>query len=323
MSARGLAERGLAAFQAGDEAKGVQLIGRAAREGDANAQLRVARWRLWGLHGPRDFRAAHRLLNAAAAKGNAEAKTQRAVLLGNGTGAVRDWGAAMRLLDEAALRDPDAAAQRDRLAAMRLTADGDPVEPPGVRRPLSERPAVEMIEGLFGREECDWIVRKSEPLVKPSLVTDERTGQRVLHPVRRSEGMNFGPPIEDLVVQALVRRLAAASGTDVACGEPLYVLRYGPGHEYRPHFDVLPGEENQREVTILVWLNEGYQGGETVFTETGLTVRGLTGDALVFRNLDADGRPDPLARHAGAPVTAGVKRLASRWIRCRPFSPWE
>jgi prolyl 4-hydroxylase len=43
------------------------------------------------------------------------------------------------------------------------------------------------------------------------------------------------------------------------------------------------------------------------------------GDALLFRNADADGRPDPLALHSGLPVTRGVKYLASRWIRAEPF----
>lgn len=314
-------DKGRAALAAG-YAAGAALIARAAREGDAESQLEVARWRLWGLHGARDFAAAHRLLLSASARGYAPAKLQRALLLGNGTGVSRDWRAASALVAEAAAKDPDAAGQAALLASMRLTDAGDPAVVPGARRRLSDRPDVEIVEGLLSPQECAWIARKAEPLARPSLVTDERTGERVLHPVRRSDGMNFGPPDEDLVIQAVLRRVAAASGTDPACGEPLHVLRYGVGHEYRPHFDVLPGEDNQRDVTVLLWLNAGYEGGETVFTETGLTVRGLPGDALIFRNLDADGRPEPLARHAGRPVVSGVKRLASRWIRQRPFSPW-
>jgi len=50
-------------------------------------------------------------------------------------------------------------------------------------------------------------------------------------------------------------------------------------------------------------------------------VKGSTGDALIFRNVDASGRPDPAARHAGLPVIRGEKLIASRWIRERPLDP--
>ena len=43
-------------------------------------------------------------------------------------------------------------------------------------------------------------------------------------------------------------------------------------------------------------------------------------DALLFRNVTQDGAADPMAQHAGLPVTRGVKLIASRWIRARPFA---
>jgi len=44
-------------------------------------------------------------------------------------------------------------------------------------------------------------------------------------------------------------------------------------------------------------------------------VRGKVGDMLLFSNADPEGHGDPLAEHAGLPVTAGTKYLATRWIR--------
>jgi hypothetical protein len=117
---------------------------------------------------------------------------------------------------------------------------------------------------------------------------------------------------------ALVRQIAAATGTDVRRGETLQILRYAPGQEYRPHLDAIPGLANQRVLTVLVYLNNDYAGGEIDFPEIGLAVRGRTGDALMFANALPDGRPDPVTRHAGRPVTQGIKLLASWWIRARP-----
>ena len=77
--------------------------------------------------------------------------------------------------------------------------------------------------------------------------------------------------------------------------------------------NVVPNQ--QRVLTFLVYLNEGYEGGETAFPALGIKVRGQTGDGLLFRNATTDGKPDPRAIHSGLPVTRGVKHLASRWIR--------
>ena len=113
------------------------------------------------------------------------------------------------------------------------------------------------------------------------------------------------------------RRIAAVSATDVRAGEPLQVLSYAPGQQYREHSDALPNVApgQQRVLTFLVYLDEDYEGGETAFPALGLQVRGRTGDGLLFRNAARDGTPDQRSIHAGLPVTRGVKHVASRWIR--------
>lgn len=139
--------------------------------------------------------------------------------------------------------------------------------------------------------------------------------------MRTSDGVGFTAPLENPAVHALNRRIATASGTRVEEGEPLQVLRYRPGQEYRPHFDAIPGFANQRMLTMIVWLNDDYGGGETLFMQTGQKLKGRAGDALLFRNATADGRRDEAAAHAGLPVTRGEKLIASRWIRQRRFEP--
>lgn len=119
------------------------------------------------------------------------------------------------------------------------------------------------------------------------------------------------------------RRIAATSGTALAAGEILHVLAYSPGQQYRLHSDAIPGEANQRTHTLLVWLNDAYEGGATVFPALDIAVRGAPGDALLFENLTAAGKPDERTRHAGLPVKSGRKWLATRWIRRTPVSPFD
>jgi prolyl 4-hydroxylase len=152
-------------------------------------------------------------------------------------------------------------------------------------------------------------------------VVDPRTGRQIPHPIRTSDGATFAWLIANPAVHALVRRIAAASATRVEQGEPLQVLRYRPGQQYRSHLDAVPAHGNRRILTMIVYLNDGYEGGETRFVKTGLSVRGRKGDGLLFRNTLPDGRPDPMSEHAGLPVTAGTKLIASRWIWERDFAP--
>jgi prolyl 4-hydroxylase len=136
-------------------------------------------------------------------------------------------------------------------------------------------------------------------------------------PHRDSDHMAVTPMAEDLVIQAVNRCIAEASGTQYAWGEPLHVLRYGPGQQYRPHHDAhaFGAPEKRRIATALLYLNDAYEGGETHFPEIGITVRGAVGDLLIFHNLAVDQLPDPRMTHAGLPISRGEKWLATRWIR--------
>lgn len=300
-------------------AEAAPLLIRAAGEGEATAQTALAHWRIVGNIVRRDLAEARRLLGLAGAQGVGDSALLHAYFLAGGTGGPDSWREALAGLKALAGRHPQAAAQLRRIAAMDLDDDGYSARPVATRR-LSERPEVAVAERFMSKAECAYLIEAAEPMLQPSVVADPATGRMVPHPVRTSDAAMFGVHSEDLVVNALNRRIAALSGTRLDQGEPLQVLRYRPGGEYKPHMDALPAEPNQRILTVLVYLSDDYDGGETRFVRTGLSFRGKTGDALLFGNAGADGRPDPLALHAGIPVTRGVKYLASRWIRAERFT---
>lgn len=143
----------------------------------------------------------------------------------------------------------------------------------------------------------------------------------VPNPVRTSHGAVFPLIDENPAIYALNRRIAAATATNVRAGEPLQVLRYTPGQKYRVHVDVLTdvAPAQQRVMTFLISLDEGFDGGETDFPKLGVRFKGRTGDGLMFRNASSDGYGDDRMIHAGLPVRRGVKHLASRWIRAAPL----
>jgi prolyl 4-hydroxylase len=266
----------------------------------------LAQARLDGVDGPRDLAAAHRLLRKAAGRGHIQAARERAHLVAAGIGCRADPEEARRLLAKIAGRDRYAATQLDLLKRV-----GGPARPR--RHVVSESPEIVLVEGLLAPEECHHIIAISASRVEPSSVVDAEGMRR--DPGRTSHDCNYLPGEEDLVLNRINRRIAAVTGTRYDWGEPLHILRYSPGQEYRLHVDTIPGAANQRLWTALVYLNSGYKGGETDFPALDLRIEGAMGDALLFRSLDEEGRPDPRTRHAGLPVTAGIKWLASRWIR--------
>lgn len=235
-----------------------------------------------------------------------------------GFGGPRDWPGALRLLPALAAGGGRWAHEVAILEQMALTPDGDPTSLPPAEK-VSERPHVRLFRGVFNERECAYLRMAATPMLSRSVVVDPVSGVQRPDPLRTSHAAGFNAPLECPAVHALNRRLAAASGTAPEQGEPLQVLRYAAGGEYRAHLDAIPGFANQRVMTMLVWLNDDYEGGETHFPEADLTLRGAAGDAILFRNTLADGSADPLSRHAGLPVASGEKWLASRWIRERPF----
>jgi prolyl 4-hydroxylase len=314
-----LFDQATALARAGRPTEAVALIEAAAAAGDPEGNFILAHWLLYGSDRPRDLAAAHRHLQQAADSGNFAAVRVLAHLTASGTGCPADPGAALAMLRQAADSDPIAAGEVAMLPRMMTEADSDSAE----RELLSADPHVEIVRKLLSPEECAYLMKRGEPLLKPSLVDDPATGRGKPDPIRTSHGAAFVPHEEDLVFQAINRRIAAATGTDVRHAEALYVMRYTPGQEYRPHLDALAGLKNQRELTAIVYLSDGFEGGATIFPELGLSIRPRIGDLLVFRNALGDGAPDLRMRHAGEPVTAGEKWIATRWIRHGPHDPYD
>jgi prolyl 4-hydroxylase len=305
----------------GDAKAAVALITNAADRGDGDALYQWALWHVYGEPLPRDFSAARILFGRAGTAGHAQGALTHAVFVALGAGVKPDWQDAISLLDRAAESDGIALQQRTLIAKMALKASGAPVAVPPLDV-ISLSPKLGMVRGLLTHEECDHLINLSRSLLMPSVVVDPVTHRQSPHPIRTSDGTVLGPLQQDLVVEAINRRIAAVTGTNVEQGEPLAVLRYTLGQQYRLHHDCLPGEANQRVITAIVYLNDGYQGGSTRFPEIGYDLRGEKGDAIFFSNTLADGAVDERCRHAGLPVMHGQKWICTRWIRARDFDPW-
>jgi len=298
----------------GRSAEALHLVTPRAQAGEPDALYALALWHLEGRHVARDLTEARRLVEAAEAEGLLQAARTLSAFMCMGVGATADWDGALALLDRWRSRDPIARRQLDLIARA-----PQPIE----RVTVSEAPLIERLPNFLDLQDVSFLVELASTRFRPARVFDQRQQRFVTHPYRDAEVASFPAPLEWPAVHAINQRIARASETAVAQGESLQVLRYGPGQSYRPHLDAVPGLANQRILTFLIALNGGFEGGATEFPDLGLALRGRPGDALLFRNVGEDGRPDRRTLHAGAPVISGVKLIASRWIREHPPAPGE
>lgn len=306
----------------GRATEGAHLLAQAGEAGDAQALYELALWLLYGNRIQRNVPASRAILRRAVAAGATEGALLEVALAATGSGAAPDWTHALALLHTAAADDPVAAQHLSLVEAMSLQPDGTPLASPTVSV-IGENPTVQRVTGLLTAAECDHLASVAAPMLSPATVVDPRTGRNVVNPVRTSDTAVLGPHHETLPIHAINRRIAEVSRTDWRQGEALTIMRYRRAQVFRPHIDAIAGAKNQRIATVLVYLNEGFEGGETSFLASGIKVTPRRGDAILFDNVDSGGAIDPLTQHAGEAVRRGEKWLATRWIRSRPFDPWS
>ena len=150
-------------------------------------------------------------------------------------------------------------------------------------------PPLLVLEGLLSREECQALMAAAAPRMSRSLTVDVKTGGEETNQARTSQGMFFERGESELISR-IESRIGALLGWPVHNGEGLQVLRYGPGAEYKPHYDYFdpaePGTASilqrggQRVATLVMYLNEPEAGGATVFPDVALAVVPKCGNAV-------------------------------------------
>ncbi|CAN6234623.1 unnamed protein product [Urochloa humidicola] len=174
---------------------------------------------------------------------------------------------------------------------------------------ISWTPRIIVFHNFLSSEECDYLMAIARPRLQISTVVDVATGK------------------------AIEKRISVFSQIPKENGELIQVLRYEASQYYRPHHDYFSDTFNlkrggQRVATMLMYLTDGVEGGETHFPQAGEgqcscggnIVRGLCvkpnkGDAVLFWSMGLDGNTDPNSIHSGCPVLKGEKWSATKWMR--------
>jgi hypothetical protein len=193
---------------------------------------------------------------------------------------------------------------------------------------LAQRPRVAVCAAFATREECAHLMHK----VGGSLARARefvRGGDNDESEIENFNGSGrpLGPMHTDAVVRILEARIAGMTAWRMDALEPCSIIRYEAGEEYRPHVDYFTdpqiarnvAERNdpggQRIATFLLYLRAPDRGGETVYEQAGVTVRGEAGLGVLHYNVTPDGRQDEQSLHSGRPIEGGEKWLWRSTLR--------
>ncbi|KAI3519139.1 hypothetical protein L1887_08166 [Cichorium endivia] len=207
---------------------------------------------------------------------------------------------------------------------------------------ISWEPRAAIYHNFLSQEECEHLINLARPHMEKSTVVDTLTGKSKDSRIRTSSG-TFLKRGQDEIVQAIEQRIATFTFLPVEHGEGLQVLHYEVGQKYEPHRDYFADEFNiknggQRMATVLMYLSDVEEGGETVFPQAkgnisavpwwnelsecgkeGLSVKPKMGDALLFWSMTPAAIIDPFSLHGGCPVIKGDKWSSTKWIRVNPY----
>jgi hypothetical protein len=97
-------------------------------------------------------------------------------------------------------------------------------------------------------------------------------------------------------------------GYDTFNIEGFYLLKYGVGEYFSSHYDA--HSTNKRSISVLIYLNDDYEGGELEFVHFNLKIKPKAGTVILFP-------PNYPYRHIAHSVTSGTKYAVVTWYQER------
>lgn len=159
------------------------------------------------------------------------------------------------------------------------------------------------IDGVLSPSECAAMIAKIEELGPEAAPITTNVGFVMRPDIRNNERVIFDSPV---LAKALFTRIAdtlpdpLAGMQPVGANERFRCYRYRPGQRFAPHLDgAFERDEHERSLlTFMVYLNDGFTGGETAFLDFGVTAVPRAGSALLFQHR---------MLHEGCEVLSGTK----------------
>jgi len=126
------------------------------------------------------------------------------------------------------------------------------------------------VSGVLSAQECEELMARGEGMGFEAATVSVASGPRMMTNVRNNDRVVFddaelGRMLWDRVNGQLPSKIDGASA--VGLNEKFRYYRYGPSQRFHAHRDgaVELGAGEKSRLTFMVYLNGGFEGGQTVF----------------------------------------------------------
>lgn len=220
--------------------------------------------------------------------------------------------------------------------------------PPAGLREISLNPLVYAVENFLTVDECDDLIEMAAGKLSPAETIDQESGSSVANTPSRNN-RQYQPSKWEIVQNKLLARVAhrmhRLARVPQSHSEGMQIGRYKEGEFYKSHYDA--SDHVARVATVLVFLEEPEEGGETIFSKAqlcrdelfepccfnlekmvefggGFWAEPQKGLALLFYNMNLNHELNRLGAHGSCPVLQGEKWVLQQWFRDQPyfFSPF-
>ena len=171
-------------------------------------------------------------------------------------------------------------------------------------------------------DECDYIIKNSQDnLIESKVYTSNQ--DILLLENRKSEQTwlkDYDPNINNIT-----QKIRKITNTYTNIYEDLQVVRYQEGGFFISHYDACNDSPSACErmnynigprlYTFLIYLNDDFEGGETIFPKLNISIKPEKGKAILFKNIDDNGIIINDSLHGSLPIKSGNKWIANKWIR--------
>lgn len=181
---------------------------------------------------------------------------------------------------------------------------------PGGGRPYVEgdaldhtQPLVWAVDGVLSPAECAAQIARIDALGPTDAPVTTSSGPVMRPDIRNNRRVVLDDaPLAQLLYDRLGDAIPAtlANARKVGANERFRCYRYDPGQRFAPHFDghYARSDRERSHLTLMIYLNDDFTGGQTMFHHFDTAAQPRTGSALLFQHH---------LLHEGCLIERGVK----------------
>ena len=205
-----------------------------------------------------------------------------------------------------------------------IKADPSKLYIPNAERLSSEKLELYTLDNFLNHQECEKIIDLILTKLRPSGLSSFEADDSF----RTSRTCDLGT-LDDSFMEDIDNRICRLMGIDSSYSEVVQGQYYEVGQQFKAHTDYFElsefaehgGKMGQRTYTMMIYLNDVEEGGETAFVNIDKEFQPKQGTAVIWNSLNPDGSTNADSMHFAKPIIKGYKAVITKWFRSNSQLP--